>query len=295
MANPVKFDNEFMKKLEYLSLVSRKVFKGSLLARRRSRRLGGGIEFAEHRDYVPGDDLRNFDWNVFARLNSRLVKHFEEEEDLRVYCFLDCSRSMQTGEPNKFDYARQIMAALAYITLSDFDRVSVIPFASGVIDTFPLVKGKQQIVKLLQYIQRFEPTSDDTNLEKTMNDFVCRNERPGLAIIVSDLYDRNGFRAALDVLRYRNYDVRVVQIHGLEEANPKILGDVRMVDTETGQVRNVTVNESMLRRYHEKFDEYLESLRRYCTGQGFGCTISRTNIPFDELVLRMMRETDGVA
>lgn len=291
----MKFDQEFMKKLEYLSLISRTVFKGQLLARKRSRQLGGGVEFADHRDYVLGDDLKNLDWNVFARLGSRLVKRFEEEEDLRVYLFLDCSQSMHSGTPSKFDYARQMTAALAYIALSDFDRVSVLPFADGLLDTFPLLKGKQQIVKLLHFLTRCETKVSDTNLEKSVRDFVHRRQRPGLAIIVSDLFDRNGFRTAFDTLRFRNYDVRVVQIHDPQEAQPSLRGDFRMVDAETGLTQKVTICESMLKSYREKFDTFLENLRRYCNGNGFSCTISPTNIPFDDLVLRMMRETGGVA
>ena len=294
MKNAMKFDNEFMKKLEYLSLVSKKVFQGRLFAQRRSRQIGAGVEFADHRDYVFGDDLRNLDWNVFARLGNRLVKRFEEEEDLCVYFFLDCSKSMQIGTPSKFGYAQQLTAALGYIALSDFDRVSVIPFADGLLKTFPLVKGKQQIVKLMHFLHGCQPHEAYTNLEKAVHDFTRRRQRPGLAVILSDMFDRNGFQAALDTLRYRNYDIRVVQIHDLHESEPLIRGDVRMVDCETNLSRNVTISEATLKRYREKFDAFLESLQRYCAGHGFGCTISRTNTPFDELVLRMMREAASV-
>ena len=103
------FDSDFIKKLEYLSLISRRIFRGQLLAQKRTRQLGGGVEFADHRDYVFGDDLRYLDWNVFARLSNQLVKRFEEE-DLHVYFFLDCSQSMSVGNPDKIDYARQIAA-----------------------------------------------------------------------------------------------------------------------------------------------------------------------------------------
>ncbi len=107
------FDSEFLKNLEYLSLVSRRVFRGQLLAQRRTMQLGGGIEFADHREYTPGDDFRYLDWNVFAGHDELLLKRFQEEEDLHVYLLLDSSRSMAFGEPAKFDYARQVTAALA--------------------------------------------------------------------------------------------------------------------------------------------------------------------------------------
>ena len=123
------FDSDFPKKLEYLSLVSRRVFRGRLLAQRRTKQLGGGIEFADRREYTPGDDLRYLDWNVYAKFGDLLLKRFQEEEDLHVYILLDASKSMDCGSPNKFDYARRIAAALAYIALADLDRVSIFAYA----------------------------------------------------------------------------------------------------------------------------------------------------------------------
>ncbi len=122
------FDSDFLKKLEYLSLVSRRVFRGQLLAQRRTMQLGGGIEFADHREYTPGDDFRYLDWNLYARHDELLLKRFQEEEDLHVYFLLDCSRSMGFGDPPKFDFARQVTAALAYIALADLDRMAVVAF-----------------------------------------------------------------------------------------------------------------------------------------------------------------------
>src|ERR1700731_262214 len=136
------FGSDFLKKLEYLSLVSRRVFRGSLLAQRRTLQFGSGIEFADHREYTPGDDLRYLDWNVYARHGELLLKRFQEEEDLHVYFLLDCSSSMGFGDPVKFDYARQVAAALGYIALADLDRVSVVAFAGDIVADFPLTRGK---------------------------------------------------------------------------------------------------------------------------------------------------------
>src|ERR671936_2363005 len=130
------FDSDFLKKLEYLSLVSRRVFRGSLLAQRRTMQMGGGIEFADHREYTPGDDFRYLDWNLYARHDELLLKRFQEEEDLHVYFFLDCSRSMGFGRPVKFDFARQVAAALAYIALADLDRIAVTAFADDIVLDF---------------------------------------------------------------------------------------------------------------------------------------------------------------
>src|SRR6267142_5963370 len=147
------FDSEFLKKLEYLSLVSRRVFRGSILAQRRTRQLGGGIEFAEHREYAPGDDFRYLDWNVYARHDELLLKRFQEEEDLHVYILLDSSRSMAFGDPPKFDFARQVAAALAYIALADLDRIAVVAFANDILADFPLTRGKGRILSLLKFLE----------------------------------------------------------------------------------------------------------------------------------------------
>src|SRR6516165_11950865 len=135
------FDSDFLKKLEYLSLVSRRVFRGQLLAQRRTMQLGSGIEFADHREYTPGDDFRYLDWNLYARHDELLLKRFQEEEDLHVYFLLDCSRSMAFGDPPKFDFARRVTAALAYIALADLDRIAVIAHAENVVADFPLTRG----------------------------------------------------------------------------------------------------------------------------------------------------------
>ncbi len=291
------FDSEFLKKLEYLSLVSRRLFRGQLLARKRTRQLGGGVEFAGHQDYVYGDDLRYLDWNVFARLGNRLIKRFEEEEDLHVYFFLDCSKSMAVGNSQgltKFDYARQITAALAYIALADLDRISVVAFADKVHDVFPLIRGKQHILSLLRFLERLETVGESTKLRASANEFLHARHRPGLAVLVSDFFDPSGFQKPVDTLRYRQFEPHLIQIHDVSEASPRLLGDWQLIDVEAGTAHDVTISESVLRRYKQIFAEFIESVKRYCVGNGFGCTIAPTAVPFDEMILRMMREAGGV-
>lgn len=288
------FDSEFMKKLEYLSLISRRIFRGQLLAQKRTRQLGGGVEFADHRNYVYGDDLRYLDWNVYARLGSELIKRFEEEEDLHVYFFLDCSKSMSVGYPNKFDYARQITAALSYIALADLDRISVVVFADQIYDIFPLIRGKQHILSLLRFLESLQTVGKATDILTSVNSFLHRKQRTGLAVVISDLFDPAGFQKAIDTLRYRHFEPNVIQIYDNTEASPNLLGDLQLLDIETGFVRDVTISENILRRYKQKFAEFLDSVKKYCISNGFSCTISTTAVPFDEMILRMMREAGSV-
>ena len=289
------FDSDFLKKLEYLSLMSRRVFRGRLLAQRRTRQMGGGIEFADHREYALGDDLRYLDWNVFARLGDQLIKRFEEEEDLHVYFLLDCSKSMEFGEPSKFDFARQITAALAYIALADLDRISVVAVAGGIEQTFPLTRGKRCILSLLRFLENLETTGTTTDLQAAVKAIVHRNRRTGLAVVVSDLYDRAGFQRGVNLLRHRGYELHLIHVFDPEEANPKVLGDVELVDSEDGETRTVTVTEKALRRYQAVWREFQDEIVKYCLAYGLSCTKASTEIPYDELVVRMMRETGAVA
>ena len=285
------FPPDFLTRLEYLSIVSKRVFRGSLLAQRRTMQLGSGIEFSEHREYTPGDDLRYLDWNVYARHGDLLLKRFQEEQDLHVYFLLDCSRSMEFGEPAKFDLARQLVAALAYIALADLDRVSVMTFSNDVVNEFPLTRGKERIVRLMRFLEAQQLTGTNTDLSRSVQEVLHRNRKVGIAIVVSDLFDESGFQSGLDQLQYRRFDGHVVQLHAPEESNPAVLGDVELFDVENDSLRKVTVTERNARTYRKLFDDYQHSVRDYCRDYNWGCTQSPATVKFDDLVLRMMRES----
>ena len=289
------FDSEFLKKLEYLSLISKRVFRGSLMAQRRTKQLGSGIEFADHREYTPGDDFRYLDWNLYARHDELLLKRFEEEEDLHVYFLIDCSRSMAFGDPPKFDFARQVAAALAYIALADLDRISVTAFADDIVADFPLTRGKGRILSLLKFLENLPAQGQDTNLERVATGFIHREQHRGLVVVVSDLYDPNGFDRGLDLLRHRRYEPRILQVYDkYEKEPPDMLGDVEMWDVESGNARKVTVTEKNLRQYRQLFEEFQDKVRGYSTRHTLSCTQTSTEISFDQLILRMMRQAGAV-
>jgi len=288
------FDSDFLKKLEYLSLVSRRVFRGQLMAQRRTMQLGGGIEFADHRDYTPGDDFRYLDWNLFARLDELLLKRFQEEEDLHLYVLLDCSRSMGFGDPPKFDSARRLAAALAYIALADLDRVAVVAFADRILQDFPLTRGKARILSLMQFLEGLTVQGNATNLAELTTAFVHRSQRRGMAVVISDLFDPSGFDRGLDLLRHHRYEPTVIQLYDRREAEPDLLGDAELEDVETRFVKKITITEKHLKQYRNLFRDFLESVWTYCRSHGISCTISSTAITFDELILQMMRRAGMV-
>lgn len=283
------FPADFLTKLEYLSIMSKRVFRGSLLAQRRTMQMGSGIEFSDHREYTLGDDLRYLDWNIYARHGDLLLKRFQEEQDLHVYLMLDCSRSMAFGQPAKFDLARHLTAALAYIALADLDRIAIIAYADGIVSELPITRGKARILSIMKFLENLETTGADTDLGKAVQGLLHRGSRSGMAVVISDLFDEHGFQPGLDQLRYRRFDAHVLQLHDPKEADPSLLGDVEFVDIETDVARKVTVTEKNLRNYKKLFQQHQDDVRNYCRNYGLSCTQSPSVVPFDDLIIRMMR------
>jgi len=285
------FPPDFLTRLEYLSIMSKRVFRGQLLAQRRTRQTGAGIEFADHREYSPGEDLRYLDWNIYARHGDLLIRRFQEEQDLHLWLLLDCSNSMNLADGRKFELARQLAAALAWIALADLDRISVLACAAGVVEQFPLTRGRERILPLMQFLERLTASRPQTSLLESVRQFLHRRPRPGLAVILSDLFDTAGFEAGLDQLRFSGFDLHVIQLHHPLDADPAILGDAELVDMETGTILQTTITEQMLIEYRRLFSQHQESVRSYCARYNLGCTQSSTQVQFDSLVMAMMKQS----
>jgi uncharacterized protein (DUF58 family) len=196
---------------------------------------------------------------------------------------------MGFGDPPKFDLARQLTAALAYIALADLDRIAVVAYANDIISEFPVTRGKARILALMKYLESLSTVGTDTNLSKAVQGLLHRGTRNGLVVVLSDLFDQNGFARGFDQLRSRRFEAHVLQLHDPKEADPKLLGDAELEDVENGSIRMVTINERMLRRYKQLFTDHQTSVRDYCRRYGLSCTQSPSIVPFDELVMTMMR------
>jgi len=282
------FDDEFQRKLDYLALVSRRVFAGRMRAERRTKKSGSGVEFADHRDYQPGDDFRYLDWNVYQRFDRLLLRLFEEEEDLAIYFIIDASTSMGFGDARKLRYAKRVAAALAYVGLANLDRVSIVSTTDRVLDRMQPTRGKARIFKVFRFLRELEPEGQ-TDLEDALKTFVAQNKRRGLAVLVSDLYDPQGFERGINVLRYNKFDPFVVHVVDKVEAKPKLAGDVRIYDCETGEEREVTVTAKVLERFEHAYESYLADIERFCTSKQVPYIQADVNLAFDELILRVFR------
>ena len=282
------FDDEFQRKLDYLAMVSRRVFSGAMRAERRTKKTGSGVEFADHRDYTPGDDFRYLDWHAYQRFDRLLIRLYEEEEDLSIYFIVDNSSSMAFGDGDKLRHAKRLCAALAYVGLANLDRIAIVTATDEISGRMPSTRGKARIFRIFRFLRdvRAEGTTD---LGEAMKSFVAQHKRRGLAVLLSDLYDPAGFEKGINVLRYAKFEPFVLHIVDPTEAKPDLKGDVRVYDCETGDEREVTVTAKVLERYGKAYEEYLEEVRRFCTSRQVSYFRADVNIPFDELILRVFR------
>ena len=285
------FDSQTLKKFEFLFLSSNKSYVGQTSGVRRNSKLGGGVEFVDYRDYVYGDDLRNLDWNVYARLETPFIKQFQEEGDLPVFCFWDVSRSMgEQGTAKKFDYARNLVGALGYVSLARFDSFGVFAFAGKIDKTFPLARGRGRFLELARFLDSVEPEYGATNLNDAIQEALGKIRKPGMALIISDCYDPAGLDASLERLLARRFEPVVLQIYNEEEANPNDRGDYVYEDAETSVTRTFTVDEAILKRYRMKFQEFVGRVRLSCVKRGIRFYSTSTEVPFENFLLDVTRD-----
>jgi uncharacterized protein (DUF58 family) len=282
-------DPEFLHKLEQLELVSRKIFVGRMKGERKSKRRGSSVEFADHRNYAVGDDLRHIDWNVYGRLDKLFLKLFLEEEDLHFYTLVDTSLSMDFGDPTKLHYAKQVAAALAFIGLVNHDRVVLETFSSGLDGGMPSVRGRSQMWRVVEYLDQLE-ASGSSNLTAAAKAFAIKHAGKGIVVVVSDFLDKHGYEEALRYLLARNMDIYVIQLLAREEVEPELVGDLRLVDAEDDDVAEITVSAPLLRRYKDNLNAFVGGLKEWCTRRGIVYILTTNQNPFDKLILNYLRE-----
>jgi uncharacterized protein (DUF58 family) len=281
-------DEEFLKKIEQLSLVSRKVIMGKIHGERLTRRRGQSVEFADYRQYSPGDDLRMIDWNIFGRLERLFLKLFLEEEDLHVYILVDASASMKFGKPSKLFYAKRAAAALGYIALANFDRVAVGSFADGSVRMLRSLRGKKSVMRLLGFLAR-ATAEGATDAAGSLRSFAVTHRSKGVVILISDLMDKRGPEAALRYLMAGAHDVFVIQVLAPEEINPELAGDLTLVDCEDLDETEVTVSAPLIRAYRQSLDSFLAGVKNYCTGRGMTHIVAPTTLSLETLILDYLR------
>lgn len=281
-------DQQMMRRLEQLALISRKISTGRVKGERRSRRRGSSTDFADYRNYVPGDDLRFLDWKMYGRLERLFIKLFLEEEDLRVNILIDTSPSMQFGDPQKLLYARRVAAALGYVCLAKMDSLTVKTFGDGLIQSYGPERGKANGARYFDFLQSIKP-AEGTGLLKSFKTFAQGAAGKGMAIIISDFYDFAGYEEALRQLFAKDFEVLAVHVLSPEELKPGHQGDIRLVDCEFNLTTDVSMGKSILDLYDRTLTTFCAGLKDYIIARGGVYLPTSTALPFERLVLDVLR------
>lgn len=298
---------ELLRRLEQFQLLAARRAKSSAKGERRSRARGQSVEFADYRTYVHGDDFRYLDWNLFGRLDRLFLKLYEEERELPVRIFLDASESMTFGSPRKFDFARQVAAALGYVALCGFDRVSVLPFPQAPPDGSAVpgahvaelaargglraVRGKKSAIQFFQNLNALS-AGGAANLNEALRRGALEARQAGLALVLSDFLDPAGYEAGLNALTGRGFQVDLVQILSPEELAPTTFGDLRLVDSENGATQEVTFGRYRMKAYLQTVQNFIQRLREFCQARGISFFSVSSETPLEDLLLKQLRKAE---
>jgi uncharacterized protein (DUF58 family) len=278
---------DFLRKLEQVTVVSRRILAGRTKGERRSARRGTSVEFADYRSYNPGDDLRYLDWNAYARLDRLFLKLFMEEEDLHVYVLLDASASMGHGTPGKLQWGVEMAAALGYSALCSGDRLQVLVYHDGKGDRTRLLRGRGASPELFEWLAARQPAGP-TDLPRLVEWFLRTAPAPGLVFVISDLLTPD-WEKALSRLAAARGGGCVLQVLAPEELEPGLQGDLRLLDCETEAACEVTMGATVLRRYREGRDRFLTDVHAAAGRYGFAHLLCPTSERVEDVVLRSLR------
>ncbi len=283
-------DPELASRLTTIDVTSRKVFAGKVQGERRSKKRGESVEFADHRPYVVGDDLRHIDWNIYGRLDRLFLKLFLEEEDLSVHILVDASGSMACGEPEKFAYAQRMAAALGYIGLVNMNRVAVSAIGGdGSGASARNMRGRKAFAEAGRYICDIEPggTLDFTQEAKRI---ALSRRGKGVMILLSDMLYPGGYDDGLRLLIGRGYDLVVIQTLSPQEIDPPLAGDLKLKDVETGLPVELTISAPLLEQYRQHLAGYREQLSLFCARREITLVSVGTDTEPSVLLLEYLRQ-----
>src|SRR5881628_506580 len=279
---------EFLAQLERFALISRRAFRGRVKGERRSPRKGSSVEFSDYRAYGVGDDLRYVDWNIYGRLDRLYLKLFVDEEDLCLNLLLDASASMEFGEPSKLHYAARLAAALGFVGLVNLERVGVGVIRERMAEGWSPTRGRNQVTGLVDFLAAVRPAGG-TSLNEALANYATRSRQSGLAVVISDLLDPAGYEAGVRALLERRFDVHLVHVVAPEEMNPELAGDLRLIDSETGQTRELSMDGDAVRGYRERLRQYLDRVETFCRTKEIGYHRMTSDSPVEPFVLAQLR------
>lgn len=276
------FDGEFINKIQKIALSREIVVAGGAEGNRKSKQKGSSIEFSDYREYSEGDDFRRIDWNAYGRFEKLYVKLFMEEREASVNIFLDTSKSMDWGEPNKSYASRRLAAALGYISLCNYDRVSVICVSDRVERTREALRGKHFLPELLSFLENVE-YKNGSDLYGAIKTYNLKAER-GISIIISDLFSPGELREMIKYLQYKKQDVYICHILSPWEMKPDVSTNVRLVDSETGEAVDLTATPRLLKIYSKLYNDFILKIKESCSGKGARYFLMDSAMPIEGMI-----------
>lgn len=271
------------KRLANFKLTSKRIVRGGHKGERRSQRLGSSLEFSDYRLYSPGDDLRQIDWNTYARTQKYYIKRFLDEQELSVSIYLDCTRSMGVTD-EKWDRAKQLAATFTFLTLGNSDRLSFIPVASHS-RSYPHTKGKAMVNKVTNFIEQASLTVGEERFGQHLIQTLDQGRQGSLNIIISDfLDDPADLFAAIKKMQARHQQVLLIQVVVTEEVDPDYLGDLQLVDIETAGLREVSMSQRVINNYKQLFQDHTDKIKSFCYQRGMDFIICPASNSLEETI-----------
>ena len=286
MASSTLLEPQLLRRLEALAVLVRRSVKGQMGGERRSLSRGRSPEFADFRNYSPGDDYRLIDWNAYARLDRYMLRLFVAEEELPLSLFVDLSGSMDWGRPNKAHVARQLAAALAYVALSSLDRVRLTVFAEGPTSGGAPYRGRHAAQELFARIESF-PAGGPTDYARLV--WPIARQRPGMTVLITDGLGESAIEPALVALQQARQEGAVLQLLAPQELTPDWTGDARLRDAETGVEREITATPATQAAYRAALARRTDDLERASTRRGLRFARLTTDQTVDDMVQRTLR------
>jgi len=279
---------EFMNRLDGLDVLSRKILQGKLQGERRSKRRGQSVEFADHRPYVVGDDLRFVDWNIYGRLEQLFLKLFIEEQDLTVHVMADASASMSMGEPTKELFIKKLAAALGYVSLVNNNRVTLSLFGDGLVGQLANMRGRNYLHQMADFLLTAE-CDGISQFEGACRQIASGRIGSGVMIVLSDFLFKEGYDAGLRRLLGRQYDLYVIQVLSPQELSPDFGGDLKLIDIEDADTAEITVSGALAKYYKRNLTAYCNELKDFCMRRGSVYALAKSSDSVESLVLNYLR------
>ncbi len=288
LTGSLPLDEAFLERLERLQIAAHQVVRQGLIGEHKSRRKATSLEFADYRHYAVGDDFRRIDWNAYGRLEELFLKLTEAKEDVVLNLLIDCSRSMDWGQPKKLDYARQVAAALGYIALARFDGVVAAGFSHRLHAYLPVTRGKGRALTLFAFLNALQPGTT-TDFDLALAEF-CQRLRPrGVCVLISDLFTARGLDGGLDQLARHGLETVVIHLLDPAELRPPFRGDLELVDMETGEQLEVSLGSEALHSYQQRLAAWCAEVEAVCRRWGARYLRVDTGVPFERLVVHYLR------